>query len=61
MDKKTLAWVLIIAGGIGYFFPEWQGVWLSSSNITAGDGRIIATLLFLGGLFLYYLPASGEK
>ena len=54
MSKKSLSWLLIIAGFVGYCFPEFQGIF--ASNISAGEGRIIGTIILVGGILLLYMP-----
>lgn len=60
MDKKYISWVFIIAGALATFFPEWQGIFYSSADITAGDSRIIGMIALVGGVLLYYLPSKGN-
>jgi hypothetical protein len=39
------------------FFPQWNGIFLEPSRgVTAGDARIVAAVLFVGGLLLWFKP-----
>jgi hypothetical protein len=52
----------LIIGGIGsWYFPQFQGVFFEPANVTTGEGRIIAAILFVGGLLLYFLSPKPSK
>lgn len=53
--KKHIAIGLFIFATTQYFFPKWNGLLFeSSTDITAGDGRIVAAILLVGGLLLWF-------
>ena len=56
MDKKSVSWTLIIIGAIAYLFPQWQGVLIDSGAVSIGEARIVATIMIMGGILLFYLP-----
>lgn len=56
MDKKSVSWTLIIIGAIAYFFSQWQGILIDSGAVSIGEARIVATIMIMGGILLFYLP-----
>jgi len=57
-------WSIILFGitPMVYFFPQWNGFLFGPSvGITTGDGRIISSILFVGGLILWYLPNRSRE
>jgi hypothetical protein len=60
--KDNWAIALIMGSAGAWFFPQWEGLLFDPVSISTGDGRIIAAILFVGGLLLWYLPdKSSEK
>ena len=59
MSKKVTSQILIAAGAAAYFFPAWQGVFIDAGDVTVGEARIVATIMLVGGLVLFYLPEKG--
>jgi hypothetical protein len=55
LDRRRWAVVLLSVSGIAWLFPTWNGIFVGSSQMTTGEGRIIATLLFVAGLLLWFL------
>jgi len=57
MDKERWSIGLFVFSLGMWYFPTWNGFLFDSSlDMTTGDGRIIASILFVGGLLLWYLP-----
>lgn len=57
MNKKSLAWMLVALSFLYYFFPQWNG-FFDSRDISQGEGTIIWSILFVGGILLWYLPVK---
>ena len=61
MEKRRWAILLIVFGLMYWFFPGWNGFFFESSDISMGEGRIMASILLIGGVLLYYLPSSHKE
>lgn len=64
--SKRWAVILFVIAAIGWFFPQWNGAFFEpSKGVTTGEGRIVAAILFVGGLLLWFLgsqrPAGGVE
>jgi hypothetical protein len=62
IEKDSFAWskgwavLLFIIASIAWFFPQWNGLFFEpSKDVTTGEGRIVAAVLFVGGLLLWFL------
>ena len=55
MNNKSWVVALFAIAAIAYFFPGWNGFFFDPSDIGVGDSRIMASILFVGGLLLWYL------
>jgi len=54
--SKRWAVTLFIMASVAWFFPQWNGLFFEASkDITTGEGRIVAAVLFVGGLLLWFL------
>ena len=60
MDSKRFWALLLAALSVSMWFaPSWSGIFFSAAdNVTAGDGRIASSILFVGALVLWYLPTK---
>jgi hypothetical protein len=57
--NKQWAVVLFVMALIAWLFPQWNGTFFQASkDITAGEGTIVAAILFVGGLLLWFLDSS---
>ncbi len=58
MDSKRFwALWLVAISLLMWFAPGWSGFFFpAAENVTAGDGRIASSILFVGALLLWYLP-----
>jgi len=61
MNKKSWGIALCLIAGLVWLFPQWNGIFFAPSDISTGNGRIIATILFVGGLLLYYTNPQGRS
>ena len=62
MDKKRWSSALFVFALGTWYFPRWNGfLFEPSTDITIGDGRIMATIFLVGGLLLWYLPQEVQK
>jgi hypothetical protein len=53
---KQWAVVLFVMAATCWFFPQWNGVFFEPSrDVTAGEGRIAAAVLFVGASLLWFL------
>lgn len=52
-DKKWAAIACFVGSGLSFFFPTWNGF---RESLTVGEGTIISTVFFVGGLILLNLP-----
>jgi hypothetical protein len=54
--KRWWAIVLIVMAAATPYFPQWNGIFFEpSKDIMTGEGRIIAAVMFVGGLLLWFL------
>lgn len=59
---KQWAVVLFVMAATGWFFPQWNGAFFEpSKDMTTGEGRIVAAVLFVGGLLLWFLGRNARK
>ena len=59
MYKKYWAGLLFFGAFLSWFFPDWNGLLFAPSpEVGLGEGRIVAAILFVGGLILWYLPSE---
>jgi hypothetical protein len=56
--SKPWAAGLFVAAALTWFFPHWNGLLFGSSDATTGESRIVAAVLFVGGLLLWFLAPS---
>jgi hypothetical protein len=61
MYHKFWAVFLFFSALSVWFFPGWNGFLFESSNVTAGEGRIMAAIFFVGGLLLWYLTPEKKS
>ena len=62
MLKKYWSILLFFLSLQQWLFPQWNGILFNPSlDVTAGDGRIISSILFVGGLLLWYIPERNSK
>lgn len=62
MNKKTWSILLVSVSLLSWYFPKWNGIFAETTfDITSGEGRIVASILFVGGLILWYLPEQNSK
>jgi hypothetical protein len=70
LEMGSLSWSkrwavgLFIMASIAWFFPQWNGLFFEASkDITTGEGRIVAAVLLVGGLLLWFLgsPRSSAQ
>jgi hypothetical protein len=53
---KRWALALFVMAATGWLFPQWNGAFFEpSKDVTTGEGRIVAAVLFVGGLLLWFL------
>ena len=61
-NKQHFSVILFGVATLVYFFPQWNGFLFEPSvGISTGDGRIISSILFVGGLILWYLPSRSRE
>jgi hypothetical protein len=54
--SKQWAVILFVMAALAWFFPQWNGIFFEPSrDMTTGEGRIVAAVLFVGGLLLWFL------
>jgi hypothetical protein len=63
-EKGSFAWskrwavLLFIMSSMTWFFPQWNGLFFEASkDVTTGEARIVAAVLFIGGLLLWFLDS----
>ena len=61
MSKKTWAIILAALGVSQWFFPQFNGMFFDSSNVSLGEGRIVASVFFVGALILWFWKADNGK
>jgi len=53
--KKLVSVTLMVSAAFSWYFPTWSGLFFSTpQDVTSGDGRIVAAILIVGGLLLWY-------
>lgn len=55
MSGKHWAVLLALLAISSWFFPQWNGFFFERSEVSTGEGRIIAAIFFVGSLLLWYL------
>jgi len=60
MDKKTWAILLFLLAISQWFFPQWNGFLFDPADISTGEGRIAASILFVGALILWYWKPKSQ-
>lgn len=61
MNKKTWAIILFFVAASQWYFPQWDGLFWDSADVSMGEGRIVASILFVSGLFLWFSDSKEEK
>lgn len=61
MNSKKWAVLLFVLAVSQGLFPQWNGFFFPPSDISLGEGRIIAAVLFVGGLILWYWKQKEES
>lgn len=61
MSKKTWAILLAALGATQWFFPQFNGIFFDPSNVSLGEGRIVASIFFVGALILWFWKTGSDK
>jgi hypothetical protein len=57
--KNIIGVVCVLMGAISWYAPGWNGfLFQASTDVTTGEGRIIAAIFFIGGLILIFMPSE---
>lgn len=56
--KIGLSVGLMLGGLLSFFFPEFNGFFSDPLKITIAEGRIIGSILFVGGAVLLFMPSD---
>jgi hypothetical protein len=65
IEKDSFTWskrwavILCTTASLTWFFQQWNGLLFEASkDVTTGEARIVAAVLFVGGLLLWFLGSS---
>jgi hypothetical protein len=53
--NRVISIGFIVAGIMSYFWPGFNGYFFPPSEISAGDGRIVASILLVGAAILWFI------
>jgi hypothetical protein len=59
--NKTIAVFFLIAGLTSWMWPGFNGFVASPSDISAGEGRIVGAVFFVGASIVWFLRISPEN
>jgi hypothetical protein len=55
---KSFAITLFFLAAVTWFFPGFNGILFEASNVSPGEGHILAAIFFVGGLVLWFKSAK---
>jgi hypothetical protein len=56
--NRAVAVGLAIAGLSSWYWPGFNGIWFSPSNVTTGEGHIIGAILIVGAAIVWFIRSS---
>ncbi len=56
MKKMGVAIGFAVTGVCSWWWPSFNGFFFAPSDISAGDGRIVGTILIVGAAILWFMP-----
>ena len=58
---KSFAYVLFAVATSVWFFPGFNGILFSPSDVSVGEGRILSAVIFVGGLVVLLLGKKANS
>jgi hypothetical protein len=58
--NRHIAIGFVIGGLVSWYWPGFNGIFFSSSDISVGDGRIIGAVFIVGGAILWFIRPAPD-